>query len=136
MQYKCPKCDNGWCHFEEDGRPVTDVCYHCGNTGWIDPDTYFKDRIEGLAEVLAVTAVDNERKHCDSNPDGEGWGFMAAEHGCSEYEFTQGAYYNKTATIMNELKDVHDKHPNLLRTLLNHIVPDDNPQIKYEDEVC
>jgi hypothetical protein len=130
--YKC-HCDNGFKTFEENDRQVTDACYHCSNTGWIDKETYQQDRISDLAEILARTEVDDMIKHYDSDPSGEGWEFAAAEEGCSVYEYTLGEFYYSAARIMEELKIVNENCPRLLSVLLDHHVPSQR-QFKWVDE--
>ena len=100
----CPKCNgDAWQHWQEDGRWVRDPCYHCGNTGQVSEEQYFHDQLAEVANVLAWSAVSHARKAANENPDGEGWAFAAAENRISEWDYTQGVFFDYQDRFLCEL---------------------------------
>jgi hypothetical protein len=73
----------------ERARGIEDTCYHCGNTGKVDAETAYEDRVYGLAHLLGDAMVRAERDACDSDPQGEGFAFQAAENGVSLHDYMQ-----------------------------------------------
>lgn len=70
------------CPFEEE-RGIMDACYHCLNTGRVDEETDFADRIVALAGMQAQRTIE-----CWVRKDEEGdFDLMAAESGLD-----RGAY--------------------------------------------
>jgi hypothetical protein len=86
----CGRCGgSGRETYEEDGRQVTDACYHCGTTGQIDDDLAWHDRLMVCAGVIAL-AEESEYRHWRNNdPEGEDYDFCAAENGLRGYEYFQ-----------------------------------------------
>lgn len=116
----CPKCNGiGYCESigDEYEPNSVDACYHCGTTGKVSDETYYDDRINKLAAMLSCTAVNSERNSRDSDPDGEGWAFCAAENMMSEYEYTKAKQYDHEFRLRDELKALN---PYLLNVLLEY----------------
>jgi hypothetical protein len=91
----CSRCNGeGYEYFVEDFREFRDACYHCGTTGMIDDNKAYHDKIHKVAVFLAHCEVEDYRKAVDSNPDGEGWEFRAAESMMSGWELYQSCVYN------------------------------------------
>ena len=82
--HECPRCDNGRVTYEEDGRIVTDACYHCGNTGVLTDEQFAQDQLESLATRLAGTLAGEDAASDESDPDG--FGVYAAECGLTPHE--------------------------------------------------
>jgi hypothetical protein len=78
---RCGRCVGGvTVHDDDDDRHVTDVCYHCGGTGFVDEETAFHDELRRLAGYYAFRAAHEYRRVCDEDPDGEDFAFHAAEN--------------------------------------------------------
>lgn len=61
----CGRCGGvGQQTWDEDGRRVSDVCYHCGGTGQVDEESARALRLEAVAYKLAVQTVQAMRKAC------------------------------------------------------------------------
>ncbi|NDB82594.1 MAG: hypothetical protein EB127_07610 [Alphaproteobacteria bacterium] len=111
---KCIRCyGSGVETYEDYYRVVEDTCYHCGGTGKVDSETAFQDDLELVANRLAAIRVDQIRKAYNSDPDGEGWAFRAAENmmserdytACREWEFTD-KYIAQLANMDRETQEV------------------------------
>ncbi len=104
LTVKCEKCGgSGSETFEEDGRNVTDMCYRCAGSGRVDSDTAHRTRMEYVAAILGDAAVRRERKNRDSDPEGEGWAFCAAENMMSVHDYTLSRRYEMQAEVGEEL---------------------------------
>jgi hypothetical protein len=63
---RCSECNgSGKKTWEEDGRMVTDACYHCGNTGEVDEETDWHDRLARVAGTIAFLEETDYRKWWD-----------------------------------------------------------------------
>ncbi len=101
---ECLRCGGtGWEYYEEDGRMVQDACYHCGNTGQVDEETDFNDRLHEVASEMAYKSVQQTIKNMNDDPDGEGFAFCAAENMTTPWELEQGMVYERIGTFMDEL---------------------------------
>ncbi len=117
----------------EYGGAIRDACYHCGNTGEIDRDTWFRDRISHAASVLADAMTENEIRSANSNPDGEGFAFHAAENGMREYEYRQACYYENEGRAVEGLGLLMDRHHSVLAVIVERFAP--APVPKFNGEV-
>lgn len=101
---KCLKCDGeGRETYDEDGRMVTDACYRCGGTGQVDEETALRTRLEYVAAALANRHVSELVKHRDSDPEGEGWAFCAAENGMTAHDYRMAHVYDFMSQFGEEL---------------------------------
>jgi hypothetical protein len=73
----------------ERQRGIEDTCYHCGGSGKVDAETAREDRLEALAGTIAAQRARAEREAYDSDPEGDGWDFCAAENGMTGHELLQ-----------------------------------------------
>jgi hypothetical protein len=119
----CPQCDGGWKMVEEDGRMVEDVCYHCGNTGFITDEQAYMNRVRGVAGKLALTVVMRMKKAANSDPDGEGWSFHAAENMLSDHDYTQNKVWDYEERMMRVLQGMYDTERHLLDALVDAVDP-------------
>jgi hypothetical protein len=132
---ECPQCQYGWVLHDEDGRQFYDACYHCGNTGWISDEQAFMNRVRGVAGTLAYEAVMRLKKGADSNPDGEGWAFHAAENMLHEHEYTQGRVWEYESRMMAVLEQMGERDRLLLEVLVDRLDPEgkaEEPQVNGE----
>jgi hypothetical protein len=124
---RCPNCDGGWRYdTDEGGRPVQDACYTCGNSGRITEDEYFVIRMRLLADFIGTEAVQRRKRAADSNPDGEGWAFHAAENMMHEYEYTQAVMMEESAKAGRLLgKLMEEGHRGFVEVIVNEIIKPD-----------
>jgi hypothetical protein len=103
----CSRCNGtGYEYYEDDGRMQTDACYHCGNTGIVEDDVDFSDRLEHVATVMAWKHVKQYKEYCDSNPEGEGFTFAAAENMMSAWDYEKVLVYDYIPQFLNKLLDL------------------------------
>jgi hypothetical protein len=121
----CSRCGGeGEETYEEDGRTVTDPCYHCAGLGRVSEETAFADRVAAAASVLAARWVSDYRKACDNDPYGDGFGLLAAENGVSTRDYVQDLKMTKGAEFARELATLS---PSLKRALVEELVPEPEP---------
>ncbi len=96
--HTCSRCfgEGSEC-FEEDGRMVMDTCYHCSGSGKVDSETHLADQVGKVANILAANRISSLQKSYNSNPDGEGWDFAAAENGLSSLD-----YYSERVSYLGQ----------------------------------
>lgn len=100
----CSQCNGeGVETYEEDGRMVTDACYHCGNTGQVDEETDFLDRLKGVATTLAEEEERQYRTWREDDPDGDGYDLCAAENGMSAGDYYRSNVWDRAYTIQDKL---------------------------------
>jgi hypothetical protein len=84
----CHRCNGtGYQEYEEDNRLVQDGCYHCGTTGEVDAETAYHDQLGSVAHRLAYNYVSELKRARNSDPEGEGWDFCAAENMMSGVDY-------------------------------------------------
>lgn len=111
----CGKCGGrGKDTWEEDGRTVTDVCYHCAGSGRIDEETAHHDRMMRIGGELAYLHVQGMIKSRNEDPEGEGWAFCAAENMLSERDYTMATTDDFAYTFAEKLSSL----PHNLQVLL------------------
>lgn len=108
----CPVCQGEGSQRSTDPneveRGIEDDCYHCGTTGKVDDETARNDCLMYVVSLLAMVAVNAMRKAYDSDPEGEGWAFRAAENMMTEWEYTEDAIswqIGQIAPWMNSLTE-------------------------------
>lgn len=145
---KCSKCDDGWQTYIEEGNPVQDACYHCGNTGYVTDEQAYRDRIDDVAGIIANKIVQDMK---DEPPDEYGgWQTAAAENGVSEYEYLQGHEYTHRNAAYKTLIALYEDptQRQVLRTIVELIDPPEQeplhkwvplpkqlPAVGFDDEI-
>lgn len=123
----CQDCDGGHKDVEEDGRHYRDPCYACGASGRITVEQYNSKRLFGMAEVLGDRIVGKMRKAANSDPDGEGWDFGAAENMMRPYEYTQARVYEQAERVSKLFARLRDEgYGSLIDSIAEFVVPFDN----------
>jgi hypothetical protein len=122
---ECPKCQGvGEVTFEEDGRQVTDACYHCQRTGQIDPEQMWADTVAALAAELAHAVVANREASWNAafkrGEVDEPWDFAAAENGISAYDYRIECENAETDKLMRLFAE-YDR--SLLEVLVDKVLP-------------
>lgn len=102
----CPKClGEGELSYEEDGRIVTDACYHCSTSGQVDDETFFHDQLHAVANTLAYQDESEYRRYLDSNDNAEGepYYFHAAENMMSAEDYFRTRVWDREYEIEQSL---------------------------------
>jgi hypothetical protein len=100
----CTRCNGeGYETYDEDGRTVTDACYHCGTTGTVDPEIDFEDKVRRFARSLAYDYITELRKARNEDPEGDGWDLCAAESGLSSYDYFELMVTEREITFAEDL---------------------------------
>jgi len=130
---RCGNCGGAGSKLVDEGYGplVQDACYHCANTGEISRETWEKDRLQHAASVLAGDLTDNAERSANSNPDGEGFAFHAAENGMHAYEYRQCLYFNNEGRAMEAMGDLWNKHRSVAEVLVERLVPAPKPKFGY-----
>lgn len=89
-------------HEVADG--IMDPCYHCETTGEVNEETSFRDSLFGIASDLAAMAVQAMIVSYNTDPEGEGWGFRAADCGMSEEEYTKCVMWDTETLFFTRLE--------------------------------
>ncbi len=100
----CSRCQGeGEESYDEDGRMVTDVCYHCAGSGNVDEDTDFHDALHRVASSLAYRAESEYQRAVNSDPDGDGYDLGAAENGLSTHDYFRCRVWDREPEIIEKL---------------------------------
>lgn len=103
----CSRCHGeGEETYDEDGRTVTDVCYHCAGSGKVDDDTAFHDRLGFVASALAYQAESECRKAYNEDPEGDGYDLGAYENGMMPFDYFRGRVWERTPEIAEKLSEM------------------------------
>lgn len=128
---KCRNCVDGWREEMEGGRPVRDACYTCGNTGRVAREQDAVIRLGQMIEMLAADRVAAMRAATDSDPEGEGWAFHAAENGMSAYDYSTVRVMAETDRLGRVFKKLQDEGESaLVASLLRRLVPPEEVVVK------
>jgi hypothetical protein len=101
---KCSRCQGeGRETYDEDGRTVSDVCYHCAGSGKVDEETDFQDRLGAVASSIAYTMERDYRKACNEDPDGDGYDLGAYENGMMPFDYFRSRVWDRTYEIAEKL---------------------------------
>jgi hypothetical protein len=93
---RCGQCENGWVFYEEDGRMIKDVCYHCGNTGEVSEEIDFMDQLRHLAVSFAEKEEREYRQACNDDPKGDGYELYAAENMLTSEEYFRARVWDRS----------------------------------------
>ena len=122
----CPQCRGAGTMIVDEGpRRIQDACYHCSTDGYITVAQWKQDRMQMLVDRMAGIAVEHRINAVNSNPEGEGWGFAAAENGMSERDFTEECHMAESDRIMRWLSAVE---PDICNTLIDTVLPLPRPR--------
>src|SRR5579864_8599652 len=120
---KCRPCQGeGEVSYEEDGRMVTDVCYHCAGSGSVDEETDFHDRLASAASTLAHQAESEYRSWCNADPEGDGYDLHAAENMLHPNEYFRIRVWERAAEIGEKIAEMPRADQELL-VALNEMEP-------------
>ncbi len=124
---KCPKCEGGWrIEFEEGAGDIRTPCYHCGNSGFITEDEYFKDRLRGVAESLSWDIVHARIAARNADPEGEDWRFCAAENMMNEHDYTLAVQIGEEDRVVRVFETlISDGCGDVIRAIVNKLAPPD-----------
>jgi hypothetical protein len=84
----CGRCNGSGYESFWDGRWETDACYHCCNTGYIDPETAYHDKVAVLADKMAYMHV--RWIYSDPQDSEDTLEFAAAESMMSPSDYFEG----------------------------------------------
>ena len=100
----CRQCNgSGEERYEEDGRDVTDACYHCGTTGTVDEDTDFRDRLSSVASTIAYQLESEYRRAVNDDDEGDGYDLGGYENGLMPYDYFRTRVWDRTYDIAEKL---------------------------------
>jgi hypothetical protein len=110
----CMGCmaDGGYYTLQEDEVFVT--CDYCGGTGKIDDNDYFQYTLMDIARGFAYLEEGEYRKNRNSDPDGEGYNFIAAESMMSESDYFTMRVYDRYYDNLNRLETMSLEDKQLL----------------------
>ena len=82
----------------EVAQGIFDLCYHCGGSGRVTDEVDDADEVEDMLMSIAWTRAYEWRAAVNSDPEGEGFDFRAAENGMSPHDYlTDRTYYELSA---------------------------------------
>lgn len=129
----CCRCQGqGKETYDEDGRTVTDVCYHCAGSGKVDEDTDFHDRLHHVASALAYQAESEYRKACDSDPEGDGYNLGAYENGMMPFDYFRCRVLERTPEIAEKLLEMSRSDQEFM-IACHEYVPEGKPFVNLAD---
>jgi len=96
----------------------TDTCYHCMGDGYVPLHIAHADRMRNLANAVGVKIVEKMIQLADSNPDGEGWAFQAAENQLHPSDYTQVMAMDQSGHALTAI----EKLPEDIRSALCELV--------------
>ena len=99
----CSQCVGGVVTYDEDGRTVQDACYHCSETGVVSDEVARLDALHVVVVVLAWMQARDFRRRVDSDPDGDGFAFAAAENGQTAYDYLTEKAWSYEPEISDQL---------------------------------
>jgi len=113
--HTCNSCNgSGYQDFYEDNRLFIETCYHCGGAGKVDSSSYRETELSEVANTLAYWHIEQMKANINSNPDGEGWDFRAAENGMSSEEYSQMTFFHYSNSFFSELLQMSNEQQDLL----------------------
>ena len=111
----CKRCaGSGIESWFEDGRHQQMTCYHCSGGGEVDDETDYQDRLGNVAGTLAYMHVCEMKDRYNSDPEGEGWDFRAAENMMSSRDYFDMHVYDYTCMYAEQLADLPVESQRLL----------------------
>jgi len=115
MRNICSRCNGtGYEEYDEDHRVVRDSCYHCGESGYVDGVTHWHDQLAEVAKTLAYYQVSKLKADINSDPEGEGWDFRAAENMMTGSDYFRVRCWEYEDVIINQLMNMPDNMQKVL----------------------
>lgn len=103
---QCSQCQGaGYQYYDEDMRTVRDACYHCGTTGKVEEDIYFRDHLLNVAHNLAYWTEVQCRKEYDEDPE-EDYNLLAYEERMNPCDYFRMRVSDHEPDIMAELEQL------------------------------
>lgn len=100
----CLRCSGtGRQAWDEDGRRFVDRCYACLGLGYVSEEENFSQKLSNAVDTLAGEQAMDYRRVCDSDPDGDGFGLIAAENGLTTGEYQEVLVSQFSAQIEREV---------------------------------
>lgn len=130
----CPYCQDGYVNIEEDGRPISHPCYHCGNEGVISDEEHARDRLIEAVNMLAVRSLGaiNRNELAES----------AGEYGLTTHQLFDDMVYLRSQRFASlvDLIEQQDDGMLFLQAIADQLVPEvqevmaaPEPQPVYQD---
>lgn len=111
----CSRCQGeGEETYDEDGRTVTDVCYHCAGSGKVDDETDFHDRLLSVASAIAYVMESDYRRAVNSDPEGDGYDLGGYENGMMPYDYFRSQVWNRSYDVAEKLSAMSQADQELL----------------------
>ena len=105
---KCSRCQGqGKESYDDDGRIVTETCWHCAGSGEVEPEVDLQDRLLRVADTLAYQEETEYRKARDNDPEGEGYEFCAAEEMMSVHDYFQGRVSDRKFKLLAQIQQLN-----------------------------
>ncbi len=89
-------------------------CYHCCETGQVDDETDFHDRLHAVASTLAGLEESDYRKACNEEPQGDGYNLHAYENQMTPSDYFRSRVWGRTDKIAAKLACMPMVHQELL----------------------
>ncbi len=114
----CGHC-GGECYVEdpetrEYGLFTREACYHCGGTGKVDDETLRNDALMDVAYSLAYSLECECRQYMNSDPDGDGYDFGAAERWMTPHDYFQSRVQDRVEQVSKDLFNLSDEVQDVL----------------------
>jgi hypothetical protein len=92
--------------YEEQIRGIEDSCYHCSESGKVDEETDFRDRLEDLAVAISWGQLREYKRALSEDPYEDGWELRAAENGLRSHEYDQDWVYGHVNEVLDRLESM------------------------------
>lgn len=104
---KCCRCQGqGKESYDDDGRMVTETCWHCAGSGEVEPKVALQDHLLRVARALAIQEETEYRKARDNDPEGEGYEFCAAEEMMTVHDYFEGRVLNRQYQFGDQIRNL------------------------------
>lgn len=108
----CSRCaGTGEDCWDEADERIYDTCYSCHGSGKVSGAQAREQKLYDVCEFIGRLKAQDYRNAVNSDPEGEGFDFMAAESGISAWEYFQikvDQHTNEVAIAM-DLKSTEDQ---------------------------
>jgi hypothetical protein len=112
---KCCRCQGqGKESYDDDGRMVTETCWHCAGSGEVEPEVALQDHLLRVAHALAIQEETEYRKARDNDPEGEGYEFCAAEEMMTVHDYFEGRVSDRKFKLTAQMQQLNSSIQNAL----------------------